>query len=682
MKSKLIFLIFLLNFLYAKELIVVSSAIYNLGGNEVVSDIISDKEGNIIVVGNRDGSCIFGKYDKYLNQIQGSIRQENNLNARFVTLDELGNIIVGGKSTSASGDFLTIKYSPNLVVISSAIFDTGNDDEGNWGVCDNLGNVFVGGSTFLSNKDFFIIKYDVYLTSITTKRYDSGEKDILYSACVDRYNNIIAIGESKKDAYIVKYDKNLNEIKFSQYDSGGYDVALDVVVDSQNNYIICGWSYNLDLNKRHAFILKYDSNLENYKYVIYEDTTTDVSPVGITVDTKDNIILCGYKFSGELGTPSTSFFVVRYDQNLSHISSFNFFVSAIPNKDAKGAITTDKDGNIIVAFTNENYDWQLAKFNGPPKIDKVSEAKIGENCDIEITGVNFANGCVIKFPEGISLNNIKSLYSNRIIANIQVSSSVVLGKKNVYIENTDGLWIEKSDALNVVLEKNILSNQSYNFVVCADFGEVITNIDEGTFSNDNTIRISLPDNIDSSYFLMPQVYIEITSQLLFQKPLRLSFKYRPEYIGNYINSKLIFSYYNETEKKLEPLVDSIHYPQQNLVVGNIFKSGIYTLYPIQPNLKNIKVYPNPYKPSNEEFSNTQKGEGILFTSLTPDFKIMIFDISGKLVFEEEKTSTEGEYLWNTKDINGKYLPSGIYIYYIYDLKNKNEKVSGKIGIIR
>src|SRR3989339_692945 len=96
--------------------------------------------------------------------------------------------------------------------------------------------------------------------------------------------------------------------------------------------------------------------------------------------------------------------------------------------------------------------------------------------------------------------------------------------------------------------------------------------------------------------------------------------------------------------------------------------GIFAKVP-KNNLKNVSVYPNPFKPSR---GHTQ----ITFDGLMRDIKIKIYTIAGRLV-TEFTTTTEGTYNW----IPDSDLASGIYIYYIENNKGKN-KTTGKIGIIR
>lgn len=116
------------------------------------------------------------------------------------------------------------------------------------------------------------------------------------------------------------------------------------------------------------------------------------------------------------------------------------------------------------------------------------------------------------------------------------------------------------------------------------------------------------------------------------------------------------------------------------VVGGGIAGG-YSL--AAEDLSNVKVYPNPYKPgSGSKYDNPQEGEGIIFENLTQGTKVKIFNIAGELVAEFEDTDGDGRYLWNTRDLHGNKVASGVYIYHIKNLLNKAQSKKGRIVIIR
>ncbi|MFC2061606.1 gliding motility-associated C-terminal domain-containing protein [Elusimicrobiota bacterium] len=92
----------------------------------------------------------------------------------------------------------------------------------------------------------------------------------------------------------------------------------------------------------------------------------------------------------------------------------------------------------------------------------------------------------------------------------------------------------------------------------------------------------------------------------------------------------------------------------------------------------VKAYPNPFKPGTSGDFNAAQ---IMFTGMTEDFSIKIFDISGGLVYEDDRSGSGGNYSWDAKNSAGEDIVSGIYIYVIEDTED-SKTVTGKICIIR
>jgi len=112
-------------------------------------------------------------------------------------------------------------------------------------------------------------------------------------------------------------------------------------------------------------------------------------------------------------------------------------------------------------------------------------------------------------------------------------------------------------------------------------------------------------------------------------------------------------------------------------------SGIVSSAGPSADLDNVKVYPNPYKPgSGTIYDNPSFGEGIVFSGLTTNAKIKIYNIAGELVTELDVTTNDGKYLWNTRNFNGQKVASGVYIYFITNPDDNKQKSKGRFAIIR
>jgi hypothetical protein len=91
-------------------------------------------------------------------------------------------------------------------------------------------------------------------------------------------------------------------------------------------------------------------------------------------------------------------------------------------------------------------------------------------------------------------------------------------------------------------------------------------------------------------------------------------------------------------------------------------------------LDDVKVYPNPYKPSEPNH------EYIIFENLTDDVRIRVFNIVGELVYEKELDLGGVWSEWKGENEDGEPLASGIYIYIITN--DEGDVAKGKISIIK
>jgi hypothetical protein len=97
-------------------------------------------------------------------------------------------------------------------------------------------------------------------------------------------------------------------------------------------------------------------------------------------------------------------------------------------------------------------------------------------------------------------------------------------------------------------------------------------------------------------------------------------------------------------------------------------------------LKDVVVYPNPFKPAEEHtkiwfghHTDTEK-------KLTKEATIKIYTLNGEYVAVIEETDGDGQAEWDATNKEGTPVASGIYIYIITN--PKGERCVGKIGIIR
>ncbi len=101
--------------------------------------------------------------------------------------------------------------------------------------------------------------------------------------------------------------------------------------------------------------------------------------------------------------------------------------------------------------------------------------------------------------------------------------------------------------------------------------------------------------------------------------------------------------------------------------------------PPAPNLREVYVYPNPYKPNSP--AGKFYADKITFKKLPALATIKIFTISGELAATLRKTDAAvDDYEWLATNDAGRRLASGVYIYFI--TTPAGEKAKGKFAIIK
>ena len=101
--------------------------------------------------------------------------------------------------------------------------------------------------------------------------------------------------------------------------------------------------------------------------------------------------------------------------------------------------------------------------------------------------------------------------------------------------------------------------------------------------------------------------------------------------------------------------------------------------PVAPDLSQLKVYPNPFRPNDGKSNTGTWDSGIIFSGLTDNTTIRIFTISGELVMEKEISGTLS-WKWSAKNSAGERIARGVYIYLVTN--KAGEKKIGKIAVIK
>ncbi len=129
---------------------------------------------------------------------------------------------------------------------------------------------------------------------------------------------------------------------------------------------------------------------------------------------------------------------------------------------------------------------------------------------------------------------------------------------------------------------------------------------------------------------------------------------------------------------------SISAELKHFSIYGIFSSGV----PQQQNLSQIAIFPNPFRPNDNdiqtgsEFTGTPNASnltGIHIDGLTANTVIEIYTLRGELIANLNTLPNQGMAIWDATTTGGQKAASGTYIVLI---KNNNEKIIRKLTIIR
>jgi uncharacterized delta-60 repeat protein len=225
-----------------------------------------DGQGNVYVTGSSEGSGSGFDYATVKYDAEGNLlwvaryNGQGNQNdyARSIALDGQGNVYVTGSAWNGSDyDYVTIKYSPDGVLLWAARYDglgNGNDHPTRL-VVDSEGNVYVTGNSrgLGSQQDYATLKYDTNGELLWVAHYNGlgNRSDYAAALALDSQGNVYVTGLSlgagtQYDYTTVKYDTSGNLLWVARYNGtgNGDDIPTAVVVDGRGNVYVTGRSWN------------------------------------------------------------------------------------------------------------------------------------------------------------------------------------------------------------------------------------------------------------------------------------------------------------------------------------------------------------------------------------------------------------------------------------------------------
>ena len=305
-------------------------------------------------------------------------------------VDNSGNIIVTGKSSSFSGrysdyDFATVKYdaSGNQQWVSRYNSNGNSDDTAKDVVVDSKGNVYMLGTSETSGtqEDFLVIKYDSSGSEQWKRRYDGPENYIDYPTAltVDLSGNIYVYGKSegintRSDFVAIKYNPEGIQQWLVRYNGPDNlsDIPVKLEVDRTGNVYLAGISLYTD-SGRDIINIKYDSKGQKQWDVRFASPGDHSDRLGgFVMDDIGNIYLTGSALSSVPNpssgptNPADDFVTIKYNSEGILLWSAQYNGPA-NSTDHSHLIFVDHIGNVYVAGSSWDpvtfYDIVVIKYN-------------------------------------------------------------------------------------------------------------------------------------------------------------------------------------------------------------------------------------------------------------------------------------------------------------------------------
>ncbi|GBR76273.1 putative integrin alpha [Candidatus Termititenax persephonae] len=164
--------------------------------------------------------------------------------------------------------------------------------------------------------------------------------------------------------------------------------------------------------------------------------------------------------------------------------------------------------------------------------------------------------------------------------------------------------------------------------------------------------------------------------------------------GKVDNFRIYYLDQTKAEWVLVPGQDGQNINKDNKTVSaQIIGDGLYRIFVTNgfaDNLKDVHIYPNPYKGSDGDTSNGEDDDDVknkvLIENVTKTARVRIYTVSGELVTTLDsfggygQSSNSATMYWDLTNSRGARVASGVYIIFITD--EEGHKYTGRLTIVR
>ncbi len=363
-------------------------------GHMFPSSIAVDEAGNVFVTAN--GFALHGftqfilvKYNSAGVQEWDSYPSGTEVtHAKGVTTDLSGNIIVTGEEGFGDSKLGIWKFNSSGNLLWEAFYRY-SAEGGNRGVfikTDAVGNVYVGGestSSGASDCDFVTLKYNSAGEKLWSAIYYGSEQwdQFIRGLVLDAEQNVYITGNSNSDYATIKYNEN-GELQWCSIYNGeanDRDEVYGIAVDKESNVYITGWSSGLE--SMDCVTIKYNTyGVQQWKQAYHGSVPGTNCTNSIVVDSSGNVFVSGFS-EGE-GTqadiilikygnttevnPVSTQLPTKYSLAQNYPNPFNPNTSiefSLPEKSFAKLKVFDFLGREVASLVNENLSAGTYRYN-------------------------------------------------------------------------------------------------------------------------------------------------------------------------------------------------------------------------------------------------------------------------------------------------------------------------------